>query len=327
MGETMMFENIELTTTVAKTSLTSRTLTESAYKNPKYNKENLENSRFCITGSADSFARPPITDFAMEKLYYMQDFNIFHYGFGSYTERKNFHSFMILYTYSGQGSMVYHDKTYQLREGDGVFINCMDPHFYKVEGKSWDTAVLHLYGSLLPELHAQYIQSGTAMFHENITGKYQHYLERLLTIYSYPHLYRDWQASACIDNMLNYLLILSSTEAGRRNDTPQDIRYLMKYMENNYTEHLTLDYLASFASMNKYYLSKEFKKYTGFSPNDYLISLRINQAKTLLKSTTLPASKIAHEVGIHNMNNFTNLFKKKTGMTPIQYRSSTDVFY
>ena len=321
-----MFENIELTTAVAKTSLSSRRLTESTIEDPKYNSENLKNSSFCITGSADCFSRPPITDFAVKNLYYMQDFSVFHYGFGSYTGRKNFHSFLILYTYSGHGSIVYQDKTYQLKEGDGVFINCMDYHFYKVEGKSWDTAVLHLYGSLLPELHAQYMQNGTAAFHENTPGKYQHYLEKLLALYSYPHLYRDWQVSACIDNMLNYLLLLGSEEAGKRNDTPQDIQYLMKYMENNYTERLTLDYLASFANMNKYYLSKEFKKYTGFSPNDYLISLRIDQAKTLLKSTSMPASKIAHEVGIHDINNFTNLFKKKTGMTPIQYRNANDVF-
>lgn len=256
----------------------------------------------------------------------MQDFNVFHYGFGSFTERRNYHSFLILFTYSGQGSLVYQNKTYVLSEGDGFFINCMDYHLYKVEGKSWDTAVLHLYGSLLPQLHAQYMSNGSALFHENITGKYQHYLEKLLYIYSYPHLHRDWQVSACIDNMLNHLLILSSQEAGKRNDTPQNIQFLMKYMENNYAEHLTLDYLASFANMNKFYLSKEFKKYTGFSPNDYLISLRINQAKTLLKTSSLPASKIAHQVGIHDLNNFTNLFKKKTGMTPIQFRKSDDIF-
>ena len=73
---------------------------------------------------------------------------------------------------------------------------------------------------------------------------------------------------------------------------------------------------------NQLHFSSEFKKYTGFSPNDYLITLRINRAKSMLKNTTLPAAKIAHEVGIHDLNNFTNLFKKKTGMTPILFRNS-----
>ena len=97
-------------------------------------------------------------------------------------------------------------------------------------------------------------------------------------------------------------------------------------MENNYQSHMSLDYLAEFACINKYYLSREFKKYTGFSPNDYLISLRINAAKNLLLNTALPASKIAHEVGIHDINNFTTLFKKKVGMTPIQFRNSSTLF-
>ena len=93
--------------------------------------------------------------------------------------------------------------------------------------------------------------------------------------------------------MLNHLLLLTAPEEKGKINTPEYIRYLIKYMENNYTQKLTLDYLAEFACMNKYYLSKEFKKYTGFSPNDYLISLRINRAKQLLEGSSLPASKIA----------------------------------
>ena len=102
---------------------------------------------------------------------------------------------------------------------------------------------------------------------------------------------------------------------------PKNIRYLIKYMDSNFTQPLTLDFLSDFAGVSKYYLSREFKKYTGFSPNDYLITLRVNKAKSLLTNTTLPAVKIAHEVGIYDSNNFTNLFKRKTGMTPIQYRN------
>jgi AraC-like DNA-binding protein len=80
--------------------------------------------------------------------------------------------------------------------------------------------------------------------------------------------------------------------------------------------------MSKFSGISKYYLSREFKKYTGFSPNDYLIQLRVDHAKYLLLSTTLPANKISHIVGIHDMNNFNNLFKRKTGITPGKYRSS-----
>ena len=322
-----MFEKIPFHTIVAKERLLSRNVTKQDLENPVYNKENLMNSKFVISGSADSFQLPPVTNFALQNLFHMESFMIFHYGFDSFTERANFHSFLIMYTYSGKGSLTYQGKKYTLREGDGAFINCMDYHLYKADRTQWDTAILHLNGPLLLPFHTQFMQNGSPVFHEETTGKFQKLLENLLRLYSIPQLYRDWQVSTCIDNMLNHLLLLTAPQEKEKRTAPEYIRYLIKYMENNYTQKLTLDYLAEFACMNKYYLSKEFKKYTGFSPNDYLISLRINKAKQLLEGSSLPASKIAHEVGIHDINNFTNLFKKKTGLTPIQYRSNKKIIF
>lgn len=110
--------------------------------------------------------------------------------------------------------------------------------------------------------------------------------------------------------LLTYLLIPTRIHT-EETEIPQNIRFLIKYMENNYQSHMSLDYLAEFACINKYYLSREFKKYTGFSPNDYLISLRINAAKNLLLNTALPAAKIAHEVGITTLIILQHYLKRK----------------
>lgn len=317
-----MFDSIHFHTTKSSQRLTSRGLKPERLEKEEYNKEALLDSNFVIWGSVDAFRRPPISDFAKQNLYYMQDFDIFHYRFGSFTERKNFRSFLILYTYGGNGILQYRGRKYSLGTGDGFLIDCMEYHMYKVADQIWDTGILHLDGPLLPAFFEQYMRSGTPLFHESANGAFQQYLEQLLQLYDTPTLYRDWQVSTCIDNLLNHLLLLSSKEERECSRIPENIRYLMKYMESNFDQHLTLDYLSDFANVTKYYLSREFKKYTGFSPNDYLISLRIDQAKLLLKNTTLPAVKIAHRVGMHDLNNFTNQFKKKTGMTPIQYRKS-----
>ena len=318
-----MFKQIHFQTITLDFARTPRSRFGEEFASQKLSQENLINSDFYITGSVDLFKSPPITNYALSHLYHLQTFNIFHYGKSSFTERQNFQSFLILYTYGGHGSLNYRGKTWSLAEGDGALIDCREYHLYKTTVEFWDVAVLHLNGPLLPEFHQMYMQKQSPIFHIPLTGKLQYYLEQLLTFYARPHLYRDWQASTCIDNMLNHLLIVTSEEI-RNKEIPQNIQYLMQYLESNYTKHITLDYLADFANMDKYYLAKKFKKYTGFSPNDYLISLRINQAKTLLKMTTLPAVKISHEIGIHDTNNFTKLFKKKTGMTPIQYRNAND---
>lgn len=322
-----MFERINFTKRETRTFLTSYSITEEDLNDKLYNRDNLLNSNFSIIGSVDSFKMPPVSDFALNNLYHMEAFNIFHYGSGSYTERQNYNSFLILYTYSGCGALTYKNRNYKLNQGDGFFINCTDYHKYQVVNSRWDTAVLHVNGPLSAAIHSQFLQIGSAVFTEPINGQLQQFLEKLLYLYHYPHLNRDWLVSNCIDNLLTHLLQINSHEANQRTQFPDHILYLIRYMEHNYSSRLSLDFLANFSNINKYHLSREFKKYTGFSPNDYLISLRISQAKLLLKNTTLPSIKIAHEVGIHDSNNFINLFKKKTGMTPIQYRNSNSISY
>ena len=320
-----MFEKIPLSHYEPHKRLTSKQLTDKELNDKKYGDGNLPNASFSLMGSVESFQIPPITDYALEHLFHLQAFTLFHYQAPSYTERQNYPSFLIAFTYSGTGSLTYHGKTYSLSKGDGFFIDCMDYHLYKVDKGTWDVAILHVQGPLCKELYAQFAKNGSFVFHESPEGKFQQYLEKVLSIYSSAQLYRDWQASSCIDVLLTYLLIPTRIHT-EETEIPQNIRFLIKYMENNYQSHMSLDYLAEFACINKYYLSREFKKYTGFSPNDYLISLRINAAKNLLLNTALPASKIAHEVGIHDINNFTTLFKKKVGMTPIQFRNSSTLF-
>lgn len=318
-----MFEGISFLHTEAAHPITSRQVSDATLKSGKYDPENLANSEFYITGSADTFRSVPITDFAKENLFYMQAFTIFHYGKGSYTRRKNFHSYLILYTYEGTGHVEYCGKKFELMAGDGILIDCQKPHYY-IAAEDWRVAVLHIQGPLAAHYSEEYAKPRQFVFHEEVNGRFHRYLEQVLEIYDSPSLYRDLRASHAIDGILIYLIILASKIAIQRQDVPRFVQQAMKHMETHYQESISLDILAGLTMTNKYHLSKQFKLYTGFSPNDYLIRIRIDQAKILLKTTALPASKIAHEVGIHDINNFLYLFKKRVGMTPIQYRNSAD---
>lgn len=320
-----MFERIHFHSFKTERPLTSRKLKITELSEKQYNIEAVETSTFYIWGSVDAFEKPPITDYAKEKLYHLEDFDIFHYGEGSFTERENFNSYLILYTYGGEGILTYRNHTYSLKEGDGAFIDCRDYHLYKTVGKdNWDTAILHLKGPLLSDFHKNYIESGTPMFSEPLTGGFQAKLEELLEIYSNPTLYRDWLASSCIDSLLVHILEqnIAYTTPRKGKIIPENIRELIKYMEGNYSSPFTLDSISEYVNISKYHLSREFKRYTGFSPMDYIVSLRINRAKFLLTATDMSVAEIAEEVGVRDINNFTNLFKARTGCTPRLYRKT-----
>lgn len=313
-----MFENINFYSQQIKSPVTSDTIKRKLFGQDYPN--SIKNTDFSIAGTLQMFTIPPATEFAMKNLYHMEGFSLFSCESNFFTQRKDFHSFLILYTYKGQGQLEYGGRTYSLSEGDGFFIDCRFPQRYQTIGTFWKHSVLHINGPLTSSLFQQYSSNsdGSVTFSQPVNGTYQTGLEKLLSLHTTSQPYRDWLVSDCISSLLTGLL--GSSSSGTIPAIPDNYRNVIKYMENHFSSDICLDDLSRFAGVSKYYLSREFKKFTGFSPNDYLIRLRIEQAKSLLLTTSLPANKIAHMVGIHDPNNFTNLFKKKTGLTPGQFK-------
>ena len=67
--------------------------------------------------------------------------------------------------------------------------------------------------------------------------------------------------------------------------------------------------------MSKYHFSRLFKKVCGYSPYEFLILTRLNRAKYLLKTTSLPIKVIAQNVGYQSVTTFTNAFTDRLGIS------------
>lgn len=85
---------------------------------------------------------------------------------------------------------------------------------------------------------------------------------------------------------------------------------------------LPLDFLSEFSCISKSHLARLFHTYLHCSPGEYIIQIRMENAKQLLINTALPANKIGAMVGIDNENYFRHLFKSRLGVTPKQYRQA-----
>ena len=74
--------------------------------------------------------------------------------------------------------------------------------------------------------------------------------------------------------------------------------------------------------MSKPYLSKYIKEKSGNTFGDIVKNVRMKKARALLKSGSMTVEAIAENVGYQNVEHFNRLFKKKYGMTPVQFRNS-----
>jgi AraC-like DNA-binding protein len=103
---------------------------------------------------------------------------------------------------------------------------------------------------------------------------------------------------------------------------PSYILQIRNLFDKEYYNSFNLDDLSTKFHVSKYTLSKEFQSFFHIPPIEYLIQKRINIAKTLLMNTNFTINEVAARVGIYNTTHFINLFKKRVGVTPLQYRKN-----
>ena len=111
-----------------------------------------------------------------------------------------------------------------------------------------------------------------------------------------------------------------STEEGESDRNALVMAHVRKYMEDNYMFDLSLDSVSEILHISPAYLSAQFKKYQKMNFLDCLTELRINAAKELLTDPFRSAAEVASMVGYEDASYFARAFKKRTGMTPTQYR-------
>lgn len=92
------------------------------------------------------------------------------------------------------------------------------------------------------------------------------------------------------------------------------------YIAAHITEPLSIEFLASKAGYSGYYFSRRFKLETGMSIHDYINEEKIKKARLLLSSTNKDILDISIELGFSSRNYFTDIFQKKTGISPGEYR-------
>lgn len=109
-------------------------------------------------------------------------------------------------------------------------------------------------------------------------------------------------------------------EEGENSQTALVMAHVRRYLEDNYMFDLSLDSVGEILHISPAYLSAQFKKYQKMNFLDCLTELRINAAKELLADPFRSSAEVASMVGYEDASYFARAFKKRTGMTPTQYR-------
>lgn len=97
------------------------------------------------------------------------------------------------------------------------------------------------------------------------------------------------------------------------------LRKSIQYIHDHFSDDLSTEDIAAQVELNAAYFARMFKKSTGISPHQYLLSCRVNHARILLAQKSKKISEVASASGFYDQSHLTNCFKKVMNMTPSQY--------
>jgi AraC-like DNA-binding protein len=97
---------------------------------------------------------------------------------------------------------------------------------------------------------------------------------------------------------------------------------LEQELRNNLSHQWTVEEMSALVGLGTTAFTEKVKSYTGFSPLNYLINIRISEAIRLLKSTDTNLTAVALDTGFYSSQHFSTTFKKLTGYTPSQFRKN-----
>lgn len=131
--------------------------------------------------------------------------------------------------------------------------------------------------------------------------------------------YEDYIAS-----LFNDILLLVDRQQHEQKkatgNVQEQIERAVAYFNENYNTKISIDDYAESLHISTNWFIHNFKQYAGMSPAQYILSLRMVNAQSLLERTTYNIKEISEIVGYENPLYFSRVFKKEIGKSPAQYR-------
>ncbi len=129
-----------------------------------------------------------------------------------------------------------------------------------------------------------------------------------------------------INHLLDQLFIYTCRQLVRqsnlRRDFPQTFFNLEQILRKDLAHQWTVEEMAALSGMGTTVFTEKVKSFSGFSPINYLINIRVSEAIKMLKRGEANVTTIAHATGFYSSQHFATTFKKLTGYTPSEYRKN-----
>lgn len=239
---------------------------------------------------------------------------------GSYRIFRECSEFWVIeYISSGMGSIEINGKVYYPQKGDVYLLPSGSRHCYYSDAKEpWIKTFVNFRGAVADGLASAYHLKGIVLF----PGVEQVVAERFFQIYTMMQnrnledAYVIFKTEILIHEIFHILGQKIKSSIG----ISDEMKKIKDYLETHVSVSVTIDELSALIYRSPDYLIRHFREEFGMTPYKYFIEKKMEAAKTMLRDTSLSVKEIGELVGYEDAHYFSNVFRKESGIPPLQYR-------
>ncbi len=255
---------------------------------------------------------------AKEGLLYLICTGDFTYEPGYDLYRNSYDSFLIEVFLEGEMSIETDGQTFMVSKDDLVILDCYRPHRYytntgcRVLWAHFDGASARTYYNMIQRANGNIFSAAGA-------GTVYTALHQIFEMFHSGRILNEAQIALLLTKALTGMM-MPVNQSKRAQNKSSAIDEVIYYIHEHLSDDLPISELAKLACYSEYHFIRIFESAVGMTPRKYIINVRMDYAKYLLKSTDLPVQEIGFRTGYASESMFCTSFKRQVGVTPSEYR-------
>lgn len=239
-------------------------------------------------------------------------------------EGRILREYQLLYIIEGEGFFSsQHVHSIPVRKGSVIFLFPGEWHTYHpVEETGWTEYYIGFQGDMVGNLiRNEFLSVERPVL---FVGEHEMLVELFLNaiqVAKSDKIASQQYLAGIVMHMLGMILSFSKTSEFEANDLDQKIERAKIVMNQHLLKSIDLKQLAGELNLSYSWFRKIFKDYTGYAPAKYFQELKLRKAKESLIHTSANVKEVSFMLGFHSVEHFSLTFKKRTGMTPLEYRA------
>jgi AraC-like DNA-binding protein len=235
--------------------------------------------------------------------------------------------YLFQYTVSGYGEVILDGQTYGVPPGYAFLVDIPGRHRYFLpkSSESWEFFFILFRPSNLENRWKELVRRLSRVPYIPPDSSVISTLQDAFRAGIGNRITDGYLASSMVYRFVMELFRYSAGRTKEKESWPTAVRQAADELEARYRQIQSLDEIAACAGLSKYHFIRVFRKFTGFTPIEYLTKIRVERSIDLLRGTGLSIDEVAKEVGYAGGSYFIKVFRQWVGFSPGEFRSGREL--